>query len=258
MAGKLRSLIQNLHVFQNVEFVAVVRKVRQYAYPSGILGSTLSPNMYFFDVKKTREMYPKWNQDCPWCQCWFRSHFTVRRVHVRSGLPPETFWKPFLFRAFDFRVVVYGVWTCVLHTEIRKPWLRQLQWLRLRSRGSSTVEQEFEPRSRSSESVHLIAMLSVNVLQDAEGRINSFLQCHALVALRRKARPALSLGFPGDSAMGARDQYCARSCPSPRSCWWPELCVPHHALCLSCWHANPGRAHSCMGMNRFFQLWPRL
>lgn len=107
-------------------------------------------------------------------------------------------------------------------------------------------------------SVHSIAMLSVNVLQDAEGRINSFPQCHALVALRRKARPALTLGFPGDSAMGARDQYCARSCSSPRSCWWPELCVPHHTLCLSCWHANPGRTHSCMGMNRFFQLWPRL
>lgn len=97
-----------------------------------------------------------------------------------------------------------------------------------------------------------------NVLQDAEGRINSFLQCHALWSWDAKPVQPSVWVFQGIRQYEHKISIVQGLAHLCRFCWWPDLCVPHHALCLSCWYASPGRTQRYMGMNRLFQLRHRL
>ena len=143
-------------------------------------------NMYFFDVNKAQETYPKWNK-------W--------RLSLVPVLVQVTFYGETSFMSGQVGHQIRSENLFFLELLISKLWTMGCGFVFSAHRsgscgwdsfsdfcvpcGSSKEEKEFEPRSCSSENLHLIAVVCLcKVLQDAEGRINSFLQCHALVALR--------------------------------------------------------------------------
>ena len=81
------------------------------------------------------------SKDYPWSML-VQVTFYHQWVHVRSGLLPNKFWKPFIFQIFWFRIVDFGLWVCIIHIPyIRKLWLREFKWLMVQLHNLQIVEQ---------------------------------------------------------------------------------------------------------------------
>lgn len=164
-----------------------------------------------------------------------------------------------VFRVFDFRIMDYGMWICITHThrsgkcgwdnssDLYFGHMAHKQWSKNWSLDLVQVRvSTWFPWS-----------LFVNVLQDAEGRIK-FLPAPCSYGPELLSKSSLHSGFPRGFSEVYKLSIMQGLAHFPWSCWWPGLHVPHHTLCLSCWHTNPGRTHRYMGMNRFLKLRPRL
>lgn len=145
---------------------------------------------FFMSAKHLRHKYhPKWNRKT------IRSLVSVLVTFLTSGefmsgqICYQIISENIFFRAVDFRIADCGLWICLIHTlQVRKLRLNSLcdllfgymahkQW-------SKNLNSDLVQVRRFLFDFHWY--LFVNVLQNTEGKINSFLQYHAFLASRHE------------------------------------------------------------------------